>query len=91
MSDTDIDLKAYPSEEELQSLSFEEALQTLEEITRKVESGSLPLEETLVAFEAGVKLTQICRLKLDTAQGKIQKLMADGKLEAFAFNESGAS
>lgn len=68
-----------PAEE----LGFEQALEELEELTRKVESGQLPLEETLGAFERGMALVGRCRERLDAAEGRIQKLLPDGETEPF--------
>ena len=46
---------------------FEEALQKLEAIVAQMEEGDLPLEETLKAFEEGVRLARFCASKLDEA------------------------
>ncbi len=55
-------------------MSFEAALAELEDIVEKMQSGSLPLEESVDAYARGKKLIDICRKKLDSAQAKIQKL-----------------
>lgn len=54
--------------------NFEEALKKLEGIIRKMESGELPLEESLKAFEEGIKLTRFCEKKLDEAQRRVEIL-----------------
>lgn len=61
--------------------SFEEALGELESCTARLESGELPLEEAIKAFEEGIKLAKQCRKKLDEAEGKILKLTEKGELE----------
>ena len=68
---------------------FEEALQKLEAIVTQMEEGDLPLEETLKAFEEGVRLARYCASKLDEAERKVAKLMRDqaGKLQATSFSE----
>jgi exodeoxyribonuclease VII small subunit len=68
---------------------FEEALQKLEAIVTQMEEGDLPLEETLKAFEDGVKLARFCANKLDEAERKVEKLMRDqaGKLQTTSFSE----
>jgi exodeoxyribonuclease VII small subunit len=68
---------------------FEEALQKLEAIVTQMEEGDLPLEETLKAFEEGVRLARFCASKLDEAERKVEKLMRDqaGKLQATSFSE----
>lgn len=42
--------------EEGKTLSFEERLQQVQEITGKIESGALPLEESVKEFERGMKI-----------------------------------
>lgn len=68
---------------------FEEALQKLEAIVTQMEEGDLPLEETLKAFEEGVRLARFCASKLDEAERKVEKLMRDqaGKLQTATFSE----
>lgn len=64
------------------TIPFEEAFKRLEEIVEKLESGGDDLESSLALFEEGVRLTQICRKKLEEADQKIRKLVkqTDGKL-----------
>ena len=68
---------------------FEEALQKLEAIVAQMEEGDLHLEETLKAFEEGVRLARFCASKLDEAERKVEKLMRDqaGKLQTTSFSE----
>ncbi len=68
---------------------FEEALQKLEAIVAQMEEGDLPLEETLKAFEEGVRIARFCANKLDEAERKVEKLMRDqaGKLQTTSFSE----
>jgi len=55
-------------------LSFEEALASLTELVEKLESGELPLEESVAAFEQGVKLSRRCESLLDQADQRLQVL-----------------
>jgi len=68
-------------------IKFEDALSNLEGIVKKLESGELSLEESLVAFEEGIKLSRICSKQLDAAEKKIEILVKgeDGKLETESF------
>ena len=68
---------------------FDEALQKLETIVTQMEEGDLPLEETLKAFEEGVRLARFCASKLDEAERKVEKLMRDqaGNLQTASFSE----
>jgi exodeoxyribonuclease VII small subunit len=69
--------------------NFEEALRKLEAIVAQMEEGDLPLEESLKAFEEGVKLAKLCTKKLDEAERKVEKLIRDqtGKLQTTPFSE----
>jgi len=60
----------------MSDLTFEEALNRLEEIARQLEEG-LPLEESLKAFEEGVRLFKYCAGKLERAEQKVQMLLTD--------------
>lgn len=61
---------------------FETALAQLEELVVKMESGVLPLEESLVAYRRGVALTRICQERLAQAEQQISVLEA-GLLRPF--------
>lgn len=52
--------------------SFEEAIERLEEIVGRLESGTLTLEESLQLFEEGVGLARFCQTKLQSAQGRLE-------------------
>ena len=65
------------------NLSFEAALERLEGIVRKLESGELPLDDSLAAFEEGVKLSTYCHRRLDEVEKKVQVLLADGSRVPF--------
>ena len=54
---------------------FEEALQRLEDIIRRMEAGDLSLEESLKAFEEGVRLARFCAKKLDEAERRVDILL----------------
>ena len=56
-------------------LKYEKAVEKLDAIVRKLEGGSLDLDESLKAFEEGVLLARLCEKQLSEAKGKIEKLM----------------
>ena len=56
---------------------FEEAFRKLESIVKKLEDGNLSLEESLKAFEEGVRLSRFCSKKLDEAEKKVEILLKD--------------
>lgn len=53
---------------------FEKALEELETLVERIEGGELSLEESLAAFERGVKLTRECQKALDEAEQKVEML-----------------
>lgn len=58
--------------------NFEVALAELEGLVDAMEDGELSLEDSLKAFEKGVKLTRECQQALAQAEQKVQILMQDG-------------
>ncbi|MEK7395915.1 MAG: exodeoxyribonuclease VII small subunit, partial [Candidatus Poribacteria bacterium] len=56
-------------------IKFEDAMTRLEEIVEELESGELSLEESLSAFEEGIKLSKICAKLLNEAERKVEILM----------------
>lgn len=54
---------------------FEEALEKLEELVRKMESGDLTLDESLKAFEEGIRLSRLCAQKIDEAERRVETLI----------------
>ena len=62
---------------------FEEAVEDLEKVVERLESGELSLEDSLAAFEEGVKLVKFCNEKLNEVEKKIELLVKDkeGKLQ----------
>lgn len=65
----------------LTEMSFEDALGALETVVRKLESGEVPLDESINLYEQGEKLRTHCQARLDAAQARIEKIVAgpDGK------------
>ena len=55
-------------------LTFEEALGQLEAVVARLETGDLPLEEALRAFEEGVRLTRLCTDRLEDAERRVRLL-----------------
>jgi len=58
--------------------SFEEMMSRLEELVRHLERGDLSLEESIRAFEEGIKLVKQCTSVLGEAEKKIQRLTEEG-------------
>ncbi len=58
------------------SPSFEDSIRRLGEIVESLESGELPLEESLALFEEGVKLARSSQGTLDRAEKRVEELLA---------------
>jgi exodeoxyribonuclease VII small subunit len=56
--------------------SFESAIKRLTEIVQVLERGDLPLEESLRLFEEGVRLSRVSQERLDTAEKRVEQLLA---------------
>ncbi|MBQ6239670.1 MAG: exodeoxyribonuclease VII small subunit [Firmicutes bacterium] len=57
-------------------MTFEQAFARLEEITRQMEDGSLPLAKIADLYKEGVKLGAFCRKTLDLTEKELQVLGA---------------
>jgi exodeoxyribonuclease VII small subunit len=58
-------------------LKFEDCLARLEQIVGALETGNLPLEESLKVFEEGIALARHCSRYLDDAERRIEMLVKD--------------
>ena len=60
---------------DISQLSFEDALRALEEVVRKLESGEVPLDDSISLYERGEQLRAHCQARLDAAQARIDKIV----------------
>jgi len=68
--------------------NFERALENLEEIVSSMEKGDLTLEDSLKAFETGIKLTRECQAALKEAEQKVRILSKEnGETEEMLLEE----
>jgi len=77
-------------EEDTQHQSFEDSLTELESLVDTLERGELTLEQSLAAFERGIRLTRTCQKALDAAEQKVRILTAespDAEPEPFPSND----
>ena len=71
------------------NIKFEDALNELEQQVKLLESGELPLEQSLDVFRYGVELSKVCTSKLETVKQEVEKIVVNDnddayyKLEAF--------
>ncbi len=77
---------------EQQSKTFEASLEALEQIVRELEQGDLPLEQSLVLFEQGIRLSRECQERLSQAERRIEVLLRDnqGRPVVTPFEDSNA-
>ena len=61
----------------VESLSFEEAMEEIEQIAGKLTSGNLTLRDCVDSYQRGVALVKRCRDELQEAREQIQVLQAD--------------
>ena len=64
-------------EKETANLNFEDALKQLEDIVRKLESGDVPLDQSIALYSRGEELRNLCQTRLEAAQAKIEKITLD--------------
>ncbi|MCL7928642.1 exodeoxyribonuclease VII small subunit [Halomonas llamarensis] len=67
---------------------FAATVEQLETLVERLESGALSLEDSLTAFEQGVRLTREAQNRLDNAELKVRALSedGDGRLAVTPFN-----
>ena len=63
-------------EGDLAGLSYESARAQLSEVVNQLESGGVPLDESLALWERGERLARVCQRWLDGAQAKIDAARA---------------
>ncbi|MEQ8209674.1 MAG: exodeoxyribonuclease VII small subunit [Lacipirellulaceae bacterium] len=74
-----------------ETLSFEDSLAELESIVGKLESGQLPLSDSLAAYEQGVKRVKGCYALLEDAERRIELVTSvdeQGVANTQAYDES---
>jgi exodeoxyribonuclease VII small subunit len=57
--------------------TFESALDRIEQIAARMETGELPLEELVVVYEEGLRLVRFCSQRLDEAEKRLQTITRD--------------
>ena len=70
--------------------SFEQILARLQQVVERLESGELPLEESLSAFEEGIHLSRLGSERLDAAERRVEELLADGSTRPLDETDGGA-
>ena len=75
------------------TLTFEEAMLSLEDIVKKLENGGLSLDESLKSFEEAVSLVKFCNEKIEAAEQKVKMLIekSDGTVTDVPFDVDDAT
>ena len=60
--------------------SYEAALEELEQLVARIESGQLPLDQMLAGYQRGAVLLNFCRTRLEAVQEQI-KVLDEGALQ----------
>lgn len=68
------DKSSDPGSGSVADLSFEDAMKALENVVSKLESGSVPLEESIALYERGAALKAHCEAKLEMAEEKVARI-----------------
>jgi len=63
------------SAKDISAMTFEDALRALEEVVRKLESGEVPLDDSISLYERGEDLRKHCQARLDAAQARIERIV----------------
>ncbi|MFD0048445.1 exodeoxyribonuclease VII small subunit [Actinomycetes bacterium NPDC127524] len=73
---------------EKKEMSFEEAMDNLEEIVEQLEEGDVPLEQAISIYKKGMDLSRLCHQKLKAVEDQMaQILQEDGELAGFSVQE----
>ncbi|WP_270667207.1 exodeoxyribonuclease VII small subunit [Thomasclavelia ramosa] len=71
----------------MDNITFEQAMNRLEEIIAALENNQISLEKSVDLFQEGIKLSKICSDKLAGIEDKVAKILVDGKLEDLKIEE----
>ncbi|MBS6114070.1 exodeoxyribonuclease VII small subunit [Thomasclavelia spiroformis] len=71
----------------MENITFEQAMNRLEEIVSALENNQISLEKSVELFQEGIQLTKLCNDKLEGIENKVVKILVDGKLEDLNLEE----
>lgn len=63
------------NKKEIEQLSFEQAMEKMDQVVGQLESGDLPLEKSIELFQLGMVISHVCSEKLEKVENKIQTLI----------------
>lgn len=65
------------------SKNFEKSISELEKLVSELESGNSTLDESIDKFEKGMALIKECKIALDSARGRVEKILKNGDKAVF--------
>ena len=65
------------SDAPVEKMSFEDAMKELETVVGQLESGDVPLDQSIALYERGAALKEHCQKKLAEAEEKVAKITLD--------------
>ena len=71
----------------MENITFEQAMNRLEEIVSALENNQISLEKSVELFQEGIQLTKPCNDTLEGIENKVAKILVDGKLEDLNLEE----
>ena len=71
------DMAKTPTPKAIADLSFEQALDELDALVRRMEAGELSLDDALAAYRRGAELARHCQNRLAVAEQEVRKLDGD--------------
>jgi exodeoxyribonuclease VII small subunit len=66
-----------PATTPVEALTFEQALEELDQLVRRMESGQLGLDDSIAAYQRGAQLARYCQARLAAAEEQIKVLDGD--------------
>ena len=65
------------NKQDVEKLTFEQAITELKVIVEKIEEGQIPLQDSIQQYETGMALIKHCRKILQQAEKRIEKISLD--------------
>ncbi|PWJ16511.1 exodeoxyribonuclease VII small subunit [Jannaschia seohaensis] len=67
------------AETPVKKMSFEEAIAELEQVVNRLDSGDVPLDQSIALYERGAALKAHCEAKLNEADAKVRQITLDAQ------------
>lgn len=71
----------------MENMTYEKAIERLEEIVSLLENNEIPLEDSISLFQEGITLSKYCDNKLKNIQEKVAQIYENGQLSEFKSEE----